>query len=472
MNVFKEDNWFQRFFFVITRSLSLRVMILSTLWIVISLLSISAVSILFYKRSTEESLERILSAQLYGLIATVTVSPDGTLRGGAGIDDIRYVDPTTGWYWEVVAISHNLKGRLTSPSLGIGEIFTPSDVDIPFDNKFFRSYRIKGNNSQKLQVIESDVVLDNKNHIARFRLVGNIDEAHAQVKEFKRTLQIFLWSFGLGSVLINIALIFFSFQPLKLIRRSLNDIREGRVHYVNTDLVSEVMPLAQEMNALIKNNQRIIERFRTQVGNLAHSLKTPLSVIMNETDKMRGEKAHLLKEQTQIMQAQINRYLQRARFAAQCDSIVYHTSVRNVMDRLVRVMKKLNPEKQIEFIMEVDDIVFSGEKEDLEEIIGNLIENATRWSRTKVLISCFLEENLEEEKYFSIFVEYDGPGLTEDKIDEALKRGWWFDESKPGAGLGLAIVSDMVNEYGGTLFLSRSVLGGLCTKVLLPKMGE
>lgn len=238
-------------------------------------------------------------------------------------------------------------------------------------------------------MIESDVVLDNKNYIARFRLVGNIDEAHAQVKEFKRTLQIFLWSFGLGSVLINIALIFFSFQPLKLIRRSLNDIREGRVHYVNTDLVSEVMPLAQEMNALIKNNQRIIERFRTQVGNLAHSLKTPLSVIMNETDKMRGEKAHLLKEQTQIMQAQINRYLQRARFAAQCDSIVYHTSVRNVMDRLVRVMKKLNPEKQIEFIMEVDDIVFSGEKEDLEEIIGNLIENATRWSRTKVLISCF-----------------------------------------------------------------------------------
>ncbi|WP_039760330.1 ATP-binding protein [Bartonella queenslandensis] len=472
MNVFKEDNWFKRFFFVITRSLSLRVMILSTLWVVISLLSISAVSILFYKRSTEESLERILSAQLYSLIATVRVAPDGTLRGGAGIDDIRYTDPTTGWYWEIVAISHNLKGRLTSPSLGTEELFTPSDVDIPFDNKFFRSYRIKGNNGQKLQVIESDVVLDNKNHIARFRLVGNMDEAHAQVKEFKRTLQIFLWSFGLGSVLINIAIIFFSFQPLKLIRRTLNDIREGRVHYVNTDLVSEVMPLAQEMNALIKNNQRIIERFRTQVGNLAHSLKTPLSVIMNETDKMHGKQTFLLREQTQIMQAQINHYLQRARIAAQCDSIIYHTSVRSVVDRLVRVMKKLNPEKQIQFIMDVDDIVFSGEKEDLEEIIGNLIENATQWSRAKVLISCCLDENVEEEKYFSILVEDDGPGLTEDKIDEALKRGCRFDESKPGTGLGLAIVSDLVNEYGGNLFLSRSVLGGLCTKVLLPKMGE
>ncbi len=183
-------------------------MILSTLWVVISLSSISAVSILFYRRSSEQNLERILSAHLYSLIATVTVSPEGNLRGNIGIDGIRYSDPTTGWYWEVVAISHNLKGRLTSPSLGMGNIFSPNNIDVPFDNKFFRSYRIKGERGQKLQVIESDVVLDNKNHIARFRLIGNIDEAHAQVREFKQTLQIFLWSFGIGSVLINIALIF------------------------------------------------------------------------------------------------------------------------------------------------------------------------------------------------------------------------------------------------------------------------
>ncbi|WP_208437561.1 sensor histidine kinase [Bartonella taylorii] len=464
----KKNNRFRELFLFIRKSLSLRVMILSTLWVVISLSSISAVSILFYRRSSEQNLERILFAQLYSLIATVTVSPEGNLRGSVGIDDIRYSDPTTGWYWEVVAISHNLKGRLTSPSLGTGEIFSPSDADIPFDNKFFRSYRIKGNSGQKLQVIESDVVLDNQNHIARFRLVGNIDEAHAQVREFKRTLQIFLWSFGMGSVLINIAIIFFSFQPLKFIRRALNDIREGRVHYVNTDLVSEVMPLAREMNALIKNNQRIIERFRTQVGNLAHSLKTPLSVIMNEIDKMYGEQAILLREQTKIMQAQINHYLQRARIAAQCDSIVYHTSVRRVVERLVRVMEKLTPEKKFQFVMEVDDIVFSGEREDLEEIVGNLIENAAQWSSTKVFIYCCLEKNIEETEYFSILVEDDGSGLTEDKIDEALKRGRRFDESKPGTGLGLAIVSDMVNEYGGSLFLSRSNLGGLCAKVLLP----
>ncbi|MET3589394.1 signal transduction histidine kinase [Bartonella silvatica] len=469
MSVLKRSGGFKRLFFFVRRSLSLRVIILSTLWVVISLSSISAVSILFYRRSSEQNLERILSTQLYSLIATVTVSPEGRLKESVGIDDIRYSDPATGWYWEVVALSDNLKGRLTSPSLGTGKIFSPSDVDIPFDNKFFRSYRIKGNGGQALQVIESDVVLDNQNHVARFRLIGNIDEAHAQVREFTQTLQIFLWSFGVGSVLVNIAIIFFSFQPLKLIRRALNDIREGRVHYVKTDLVSEVMPLAQEMNALINNNQRIIERFRTQVGNLAHSLKTPLSVIINEVDKMYGEQALLLKEQTQTMQAQINHYLQRARIAAQRDSVVYHTSVRKVVERLVRVMQKLTPEKQFQFAMNVDDIIFSGEREDLEEALGNLIENAAQWARTKVLISCDLDASLKKTGFFSIFIEDDGPGLTEDKIAEALKRGRRFDESKPGTGLGLAIVSDTVHEYGGDLFLSRSKLGGVCAKIILPR---
>ncbi|WP_074380878.1 ATP-binding protein [Bartonella doshiae] len=469
MNMLKNKSWLKKLFFSVSRSLSLRVMILSTLWVVISLSSISAVSILFYRRSSEQNLERILVAHLYSLIATVTVSQEGNLRGSVGIDDIRYSDSTSGWYWEVVALSDNLQGRLTSPSLGTGKLFSPSNTDVPFNNKFFRSYRIKGNDSQTLQVIESDVVLDNQNHVARFRLVGNVDEAHAQVEEFKRTLKIFLWSFGIGSVLINIAIIFFSVQPLKHIRRALNDIREGRVHYVNTDLLSEVTPLAQEMNALISNNQRIIERFRTQVGNLAHSLKTPLSVIINEIDKMRGEQAILLREQTEMMQGQINHYLKRARIAAQCDSIVYHTPVRSVIDRLVRVMEKLNPEKQFQFVMEDGDIVFSGEREDLEEIIGNLIENAAQWSRIKVRISCYLEQHVEKAKFFSILIEDDGSGLTEDKIDESLKRGRRFDESKPGTGLGLAIVSDMVNEYGGSLFLSRSSLGGLSAKVLLPK---
>ncbi|EYS94977.1 ATP-binding protein [Bartonella bacilliformis] len=472
MTIVKNNSRLKRLFFFIGKSLTVRVMILSTLWVAVSLSSISAISILFYQRASEQSLERILSAQLYGLISTVTVTPEGHLRAIPGFSDIRYSDSTSGWYWEVMAVSPNLRGRLTSPSLGSKIIASLSDVEVPFDSQFFRSYRIKEENGRRLQVTESDVILDNQNRVARFRLIGNIDEAHAQVQEFKQTLQIFLWSFGIGSVLINIAIIFLSFQPLKRIRQTLNDIREGKADYVNTDLLSEVMPLAQEMNALINNNRRIIERFRMQVGNLAHSLKTPLSVIINEineADKMVGEQAILLREQAKIMQDQINHYLQRSRVAAQCNSVVYHTSVRKTLNRLVRVMEKLNPDKHIQFIMENDDIFFSGAREDLEEIVGNLVENAAQWSRTKVLICCCLEENVEDTAFFSIIIEDDGPGLTEEQIDEALKRGRRLDESKPGTGLGLAIVSDMVNEYGGNLSLSRSGLGGLRTKVFLPR---
>lgn len=469
MTILKSSNKLRRLFFFVGKSLSLRVMILSTLWVVISLSSISAISILFFQRSSEQSLERVLTAQLYSLITMVNVSPEGNLQGSFGFNDIRYSDPTSGWYWEVIAVSSNLKGRLTSPSLGTKEIFSPSDDDIPFDDKFFRSYRIKNIDGQNLQVIESDVDLDDQNRVARFRLIGNLDEVQIQVQEFKWTLQIFLWSFGIGSILINIAIIVFSFQPLKRIRQTLNDIREGKADYVNTDLLSEIMPLAQEMNALINNNQRIIERSRIQVGNLAHSLKTPLSVIMNEADKMNGEQAILLQEQAKMMQAQINHYLQRARIAAQRDSVISHTSVRTTLDRLVRVMEKLNSDKDIQFIMDVDDIIFAGEKEDLEEIVGNLVENAAQWAHTTILISCGLEDSIDEGAFFSCAIEDDGPGLTQEQIDEALKRGRRFDESKPGTGLGLAIVADMVNEYNGSLFLSHSRLGGLHIKVLLPR---
>lgn len=469
MPVLKYSSLLKRLFFFIVKSLSLRVMILSTVWVIISLSSIAAVSVLFYRRSSEQNLERVLRAHLYGLIATVTVSPDGDLRKSFAFNDIRYSDPTSGWYWEVTVVSPNVHGRLASPSLGSKKIFSPSDEDLPFDNKFFRSYRTKGDNNQELQVIESDVLLDDQNRIARFRCIGNMDETHEQVREFERTLWIFLWNFGIGSVLINIAIVIFSFRPLKRIRKTLNDIREGQADYVPTNLLSEITPLAQAMNIFIKSNRSIIERYRMQVGNLAHSLKTPLSVIMNEADKMHGEGAALLREQAEMMRSQINHHLRRARIVVQRDNIMCHTSVRGVFERLIRVMGKLNPDKQIQFTMDVDDIIFPGAREDLEEIIGNLVENAFQWACLKIVICCCSKKSVEETALFGIIIEDDGPGLTAEQVHEAFKRGWRLDESKPGTGLGLAIVSDMVNEYGGNLFVSRSELGGLCIEILLPQ---
>ena len=224
---------------------------------------------------------------------------------------------------------------------------------------------------------------------------------------------------------------------------------------------AEIEPLANETNALIENNRRIVERSRTQVGNLAHSLKTPLAVLTNEGRAIGGPKGTLVAEQAAAMRDQLDHYLKRARVAAQRDSVVYRTPVKPLLERLVRVIEKLGRMK-ISLDLPPGEIVFAGEREDLEEIVGNLLENAVKWAKGRVSVSAReIAATGEAQRRFSIAIEDDGPGIPEDKAREVLKRGNRLDESKPGTGLGLSIVSELVNEYGGRLLLERSELGGL-----------
>ena len=471
---------FKLLFKTVGKSLGLRVNVFLTLWIIAALAFISVVSLVFYRQSNNDYMERILTAHLYSLISAVSVSSDGKLQGNPELGDIRYSDPSSGWYWEVVALSGNLKGRLTSSSLGSGKISSPSEKTDPFDQKFFRSYRTNGPDGQHLRVVESDIILDNKNRVARFRVMGNIDETRAGLDKFKTTLLLYLSLFGVASILINLVIIYISLRPLQRIQHSLADIRAGKANHLDTDLPLEVMPLVGEMNALIDNNQRIVERFRVQVGNLAHSLKTPLSVMGNEIDQLNEKNSalssssiKLLKEQTGIMRAQIERYLQRARIAAQRDSVIYRTALRPLLERLVRVMGKLYPSKEITFSMNEADIIFIGEKEDIEEMVGNILENACKWAQKHVVLRCEtandkMREASSVHPMFELSVEDDGPGLPINQRHEALERGKRLDESKPGTGLGLSIVTELVGEYDGNVELSVSKLGGLCVTLRLP----
>ena len=338
----------------------------------------------------------------------------------------------------------------------------------------------QSNNDYMERVVESDIILDNKNRVARFRVMGNIDETRAGLDKFKTTLLLYLSLFGVASILINLVIIYISLRPLQRIQHSLADIRAGKANHLDTDLPLEVMPLVGEMNALIDNNQRIVERFRVQVGNLAHSLKTPLSVMGNEIDQLNEKNSalssssiKLLKEQTGIMRAQIERYLQRARIAAQRDSVIYRTPLRPLLERLVRVMGKLYLSKEITFSMNEADIIFIGEKEDIEEMVGNILENACKWAQKHVVLRCEtandkMREASSVHPMFELSVEDDGPGLPINRRHEALERGKRLDESKPGTGLGLSIVAELVGEYDGNVELSVSKLGGLCVTLRLP----
>ncbi len=449
------------------RSLTFRVIAFSTVWAVVALIVIASVISTLFRQASERGFESLLSAHLFNLISSVSVTQSGFLVGSPNLGDLRFVQPGSGWYWSVEPVSDNVRGELSSLSLTDPIAPRPTEA-VPFDPSFQRRYLTDGPNGQLLEVLESEFLLDDEDRVARFRMIGNRTEFEAEIAAFNRQLYAYLALFGLGMIAINAVAIMLGLGPLARVGRALAEIREGATQRLDGEFPTEIAPLAEETNALIDSNRRIVERARTQVGNLAHSLKTPLAVLLNEGRAIGDGEGRLIVEQATAMQQQVEHYLQRARIAAQRESVVFRTPVNPLMERMVRVVQKLGPDKRLSLSLPPAEIVFAGEKEDLEEITGNLLENAMKWSRAKVRVRVGLPANDDAgSPHFTLAVEDDGPGIPEEKAREALERGRRLDETKPGTGLGLAIVSDLVKEYGGKLELGRSDLGGLKASVTL-----
>ncbi|MEO3387832.1 ATP-binding protein [Mesorhizobium sp. CAU 1741] len=451
-------------------SLTFRVVAFSTLWAVVALLVIATIISTLFRQASERGFESLLTAHLFNLISSVGVADDGTLQGAPNLGDLRFTVPESGWYWTVEPVS-DVEGRLESLSL-TRPVASPPTEQVPFDREFQRSYRAEGLAGEDIEVIESEFVLDADNRIARFRVMGNRTELEADIDAFERQVWLYLILFGVGMIAINALAILVGLQPLRRVRGALADIRAGAAQRLDGNFPAEIAPLADETNELIESNRRIVERSRTQVGNLAHSLKTPLAVLINEAHAIGGKKGSLIAEQAGAMRQQVDHYLQRARMAAQRDTIVFRTPVRETLNRMGRVIAKLNPQARLILDMPDEEIVFSGEREDFEEIVGNLLENAMKWGRSTVSLKVVADRGESPHRLFRLIVEDDGPGIPEEKTRDALMRGRRLDETKPGTGLGLAIVADLVKEYGGTLQLERADLGGLKATVVLRRAQE
>ncbi|MER8643538.1 ATP-binding protein [Mesorhizobium sp. C374B] len=444
------------------RSLAFRVIGFSTIWAILTLIVIFTLITTLYRQASERGFDSLLSAHLFNLIGSVGVSESGQLTGAPDLGDLRFSEPNSGWYWSVEPASEGVHGNLHSSSMTT-TIPSPTVAEVPFNSSFQRSYSTDGIGDEQLEVFESEFVLDAKNRAARFRVMGNKTELEQEIATFQGRLLTYLSLFGVGMIAINAIAILLGLQPLRRVRNALAQVREGTAQRLDGRFPAEIEPLANETNALIENNKRIVERSRTQVGNLAHSLKTPLAVLINEGRALGGAKGQLIADQAASMQKQVDHYLQRARVAAQRDSVVYRTPVTPLVQRMVRVLQKLKPDVSLSLTLPAADIVFAGEREDLEELVGNLLDNAMKWARSTVAVSV----TPAAAGLFELSIEDDGPGIPEDKARDVLKRGRRLDETKPGTGLGLAIVADLVNEYGGALALERSTMGGLKAVVRL-----
>jgi signal transduction histidine kinase len=234
----------------------------------------------------------------------------------------------------------------------------------------------------------------------------------------------------------------------------------------------EIAPLARETNALIDANREIVTRARTHVGNLAHALKTPISVMLNEASTHADDPfARKVREQTEIMRDQVARHLERARLAARVAVIGTVTDVRTVVSSLARTMEKIHHDRNIAIEIDASEGTrFRGEQQDLEEMVGNLVDNACKWAQSRVAVEVFSQRSDagDERPTVHIIVDDDGPGLSPQQREQVARRGRRLDETKPGSGLGLSIVVDLASLYGGSLALGTAPIGGLRAELILP----
>jgi signal transduction histidine kinase len=453
---------------------------LATAWSALALVVIAVVISALYRQSAERAFTDLLRAQLYNVINSVSIGQDNNLVGNPQLGDLRFSQPETGWYWIIEPLGTFAATPLSSSSLGVSNIAVPSILNVPFDNRYERFYQTQDAFGNHVLVAETEVVLDGEGRAARFRVSGNLAVVEDDIRTFSRSLYLALAVFGLGSLLVNGLAILFGLQPLDGARRALEKVRRAQAGRLEGDFPREVMPLAHEINALIESNRRIVERARMQVGNLAHSLKTPIAVLLNESRVLEPPQAELVRSQAEAMQAQVQSYLNRARIAAQRESPLARTETEPVLERLVRVMRRLNPEKNFHLSVQSAGLALAMEQQDVEETVGNLLENAARFCRTDVWVTAVpasppeTGESGEQARrtWIEMVVEDDGPGLEPEQIQEAMKRGIRLDESKPGAGLGLSIVREITGEYQGVFELSRGTHGGLMARLLLPGVGK
>lgn len=457
------------------RSLTARVLIIATLWAVIALFVVAVLISTLYRSGVERSFRELLRAQLYNVINSISLGEAGELNGTPQLGDLRFTQPGSGWYWIVDIIEGGQADRAASVSLSGQNVAIADVADVPFNNRYERVYRSTDNNGRNVLVSETEVLLGEKGEVARFRVMGNQADVDTDVTAFSRQLFLFLAVFGIGSLLVNAIAILFGLRPLDRIRRSLEEIRAGKTEALQGSFPREIAPLTDEVNALIDNNRRVVDRARMQVGNLAHSLKTPIAVLLNEARNMAPDQARLVGEQATAMQNQVQHYLDRARIAAQQNSVLVRTDTTQTLQRLVRVMERLNHDIafQLQLPATVPDLAM--ERHDVEELFGNVLENASKWAQDAIRISVEKAQmevvdaaKAEPQTWLDICVEDNGPGMPDDHLVEAMKRGKRLDESKPGTGLGLSIIKEIAGEYKGSVELDRSPLGGLRVRLRLP----
>lgn len=424
-----------------------------------------------FANAVERNFDARLQAVLDGLLASVEIADGGDLKIQGEIADTRFRLPLSGWYWQITPVGTDKKVGLYSPSLledrlKIGKIDPASR-----DNGQIARFFLTDANNTRLRAIEQRFTLFGGKENYSFVVAGNFDELKQEIAVFRGALIIVLGMLGAGLLAALMVQVRYGLKPLRSLRQQVSKIRKGTSESVDGDYPVEIESVVDELNLLINSNSEVLERARTQVGNLAHALKTPLSVLANEARLEDSKLAEKVGKQTEVMRTQVDLYLDRARRAARAQSIGAVTDIKEATDALARTLMRINMDSNLKIQVDCDsNLRFRGEKQDFEEMLGNLMENASKWADGMITVKAVAVKKTakDERNWLTITVGDNGPGLPEETRQEALIRGRRLDETKPGTGLGLSIVAETAAMYSGTIELGESSLGGLSVSLTLP----
>ena len=449
-------------------SIARRMLVAAAIWSAVVLLIAGWSLQAFYRTETDQQLDLSLDDTLRTLAGAVNSE-----QGQITVDDAklprdeRFSLPLLGRYWAFIDLSAENEVVRTRKSLS----FFDEDAGVAADVRA-EALKQKGavlhldapgpDDKQMRLGLQAVTFPDRPEPLLLYAAIDRTS-ADASVGSFTLRLGIALGVLAIGLIGGVLVLIRYGLRPLHEIEDKLGDVRAGRRDKLDGEYPSELSPLVREINTLITHNRNVVDRARTHVGNLAHALKTPLAVLKNEA-KGSDKLSDLVRRQTEAMTSNVNSYLKRAQAAAQAEVLGVRTEVKEPVEGIARMLERLHRGKGVAIDVDVDPkAVFRGERGAFDELVGNLLENAAKWCKSRVNVTVTRNDDGMEVK-----VDDDGPGLPAEHRAKALERGKRLDESEPGTGLGLSIVSELADIYGGRLHLEDSPIGGLRARLVLP----
>ncbi|HEY3948115.1 ATP-binding protein [Phenylobacterium sp.] len=445
-------------------------MLLALSWSLATLI-ITAMGLGFlFERTAVRQVDGTLADLIKNLVTYSTVDEGGVFA--SPLTDEKATLVYSGRYWELAEPTAD--GRIVpvndqrSHSLFDSVLQVPPGLEAQLKARPGRqvAFTSVGPQDEPLRGRAQQIIYPGRKTPVIFLAAEDLSAVNRDVRTFVVATSGLFALLAAGLVVAIVAQVRLGLRPLYDLRNEVAAVRRGKAQRLAETYPSELKPLAQELNALVAHNQQVVERQRTHVGNLAHALKTPISVMAAEAEQRPGPLAEVVTRQADAMQKQVDHHLRRARAAARTSGQGERTSVAEVLDELLRTLGRIFRDKGVAIDWDADEeLFFLGERQDLMEIAGNAIENACKFGKSRVRVRA-AETGPER---FGLTVEDDGPGLPSDRREEVLKRGARLDESAPGSGLGLSIVDELARAYGGSLSLGDSTLGGLRLEADLPR---